>query len=368
MKNLVLILAFFYSNAGNFIDEPLISEESFFTDKLSDNGMLDNWFLAESILSSPQIEWHLPSKASQSPNINFECTFCFKSFVKKTFLLRHLVSNHFKDKLFLQNFISHGGDPEKINYCDQCPFITLDKAHLAQHLARHSGQKLYFCDLCSRGFNLVNDLRRHKFSIHNKNVADFKFYSCTECSASFTRKNLLINHLAKHKEATKSDSMVSSGCIVKKIKNDLKLDSPVLLAPISHQASSLMSRQNYDFSIMSSDGVELVTNSNYQGQKEEKSHICSECGLKSGNKANLLIHMARHKKTPLYFCEFCQFRCYLKNDLSRHIISKHPRQVVANQGHVCNDCKLIFPRKKQLLAHEKIHQISFLNLTNDAGA
>jgi KRAB domain-containing zinc finger protein len=185
-------------------------------------------------------------------------------------------------------------------------------------MARHNEQKLYQCDVCQKGFNLINDLKRHKFNIHN-DVLDLKLYSCNECPASFIKKATLLNHIAMHLESKKS------------ILVNLKKENPVKIK-----------------------------------QKQKKTYKCQECGLTCNSRINHKIHIARHQKKPLYFCDFCSWGCYLKNDLSRHIISKHVDHAGEVFGHSCKSCNAIFPRKKQLLNHEKKHQISLSDFSSKA--
>jgi KRAB domain-containing zinc finger protein len=374
MKKLFLILTFAIIHASDILDEPSILEESFFWEQLSPSRVLDDFGFANSVLPSSQLNLHLPSAVSQATAINGECVFCLKSFSKKNYLLRHLVSSHANHKCFLQHFIRHGGKPEKIHHCSQCSFTTLDKTHFAQHAARHSGAKLHYCEQCSRGFNLANDLRRHRFSIHHEDVADFKSYECSKCAASFTKNKLLINHMAKHEETTKSSLVVCK--VAKTIKKDCNFALPLTYPPRSQKSSSLKSSNSIGMQITFApiadnllglkssalpivfDGLELLAERESLAEKIGLYQVCPECGLKAKSKANLLVHIARHQKKPLYFCDFCPWKGYLKNDLSRHIISKHPGNVIANQGHVCKECQQIFPRRQQLVKHEKLHQIA----------
>ncbi len=375
MKNLFLIFTLCNLTASDLLDEPAFTEESYLNFGLALNPVLQDWLSDYSTSFCGQPETHLPGEVSQSPETNIQCVFCLKPFLRKSLLVRHLVANHADSKGFMEYFISHGGKPEKIHHCAQCSFITLDKNHFAQHTARHSGQKLHYCNLCSRGFNLVNDLRRHKFSIHQEDVADFKSYACTKCSASFTKKCLLINHLASHEKTIKAPSLAISSSISKKTKNNLKFNdnlgfnsipdtSPtaaninfkITSAPISQ---NMLNLQKPDLQHKSTEKKLLVESKN--AVENEIGKICLQCGLKAKSRANLLVHMARHQKKPLYFCEYCPWGCYLKNDLSRHIISKHPSHANPALGHVCKDCQIIFPRKDHLAKHEKTHQIASLD-------
>lgn len=384
MKKLFLILTFAIIHASDLIDEPLIPEESFLTQQMALDHIRDMWIKANSVLPNYPLECRLPVGDSKATVSNGECVFCLKSFARKNYLLRHLVSSHANNKGFLQHFMNLGGNPEKIHYCSQCSFTSFDKAHFSQHLARHSGSKLYHCEQCSRGFNLANDLRRHKFSIHHEDVADFKSYECSKCAASFTKKKLLINHMAKHERPTKSSLVVCK--VAKTIKKDCKLPTQATCRPRSQKSSSSKSSKCTDLQKatvpivddsltmknpslpIASKGLELLAECKSADVKNEFYKVCPECGLSTKSNANLLVHMARHQKKPLYFCELCPWGCYLKNDLSRHIISKHPGQANPSQGHVCKDCQQIFPRKENLVKHNtKVHQIAFSDFSAQSG-
>ena len=374
MKILFLLFYFFRSSASDFMldDQARLPESSFLhlEEPVLNRSFFDNDELFSITEAAGCNEMTLSSLLSRSTDASFVsdpyCKFCDKTYKRDFMVLRHIVSRHSHEKGFEQEFLALGGQFEKIYHCDKCSFKTLDKNYYAAHMARHNEQKLYQCDVCQMGFNLINDLKRHKFNIHN-DVLDLKLYSCNECPASFIKKATLLNHIANHLESKKSINVVCGG-VTKKPKNVPKVE---LQSPIDQMQDSLITESpkiDLNPAVLS-----ILVNLKKENpvkikpkKKEKKIYKCHECGLTCNSKINHKIHMARHQKKPLYFCDFCSWGCYLKNDLNRHIISKHVDHAGEVFGHSCKSCNAIFPRKNQLVNHEKKHQISLSGSSSKA--
>ncbi|XP_072155749.1 transcription factor IIIA [Bemisia tabaci] len=112
----------------------------------------------------------------------FKCLHCSRSFTKKVFLEKHMVTHH-----------SHG---QPHYQCSQCPLAFNTHHRYHQHMSRTHA--VYFCNRA--GCNMVrfedhNKLRAHESSIH----FPVKF-QCAECSKKFSRRMFLVEHISSEHE------------------------------------------------------------------------------------------------------------------------------------------------------------------------
>ena len=66
---------------------------------------------------------------------------------------------------------------------------------LQEHMAKHSGDKPYKCDVCPKQFNHKTDLRRH-MCLHTGE----KPFTCETCGKGFIREDRMIKHADTHKK------------------------------------------------------------------------------------------------------------------------------------------------------------------------
>jgi hypothetical protein len=64
-----------------------------------------------------------------------------------------------------------------------------------EHMAKHSGDKPYKCEVCPKQFNHKTDLRRH-MCLHTGE----KPFSCEVCGKGFIREDRMIKHSDTHKK------------------------------------------------------------------------------------------------------------------------------------------------------------------------
>ncbi|KAL2102483.1 hypothetical protein ACEWY4_001651 [Coilia grayii] len=118
----------------------------------------------------------------------YHCSFCRKSFSRKTWFKKHL---HI-----------HSGD--KPYHCKQCGKRFLQTEDLKRHKRTHTGERPYRCKQCGKGFSLAGNLRTHQ-RIHTGD----KPYHCKQCGRWFSHKGSLKRHHRLHKERgpTAADSV-----------------------------------------------------------------------------------------------------------------------------------------------------------------
>ncbi|KAJ0179953.1 hypothetical protein K1T71_004544 [Dendrolimus kikuchii] len=94
-------------------------------------------------------------------------------------------------KSLRQHILKHTGD--KKYKCDICSKAYNAKALLKSHLMRHTAKKNFNCDQCFATFFDEFDLKSHKISHSTE-----KRFSCSICNKAFKRKSTLKRHSLVH--------------------------------------------------------------------------------------------------------------------------------------------------------------------------
>ena len=122
----------------------------------------------------------------------YVCTVCDKRFIEKFHLIQHSEI--------------HKGD-ENTYSCTQCEKSFTTRRYLAYHMNVHSGKyKCIECGMCFKNNRLLRDHQRsHKrfsrkdgLTLHSKEHADEKPFSCPECEKSFSHQQNLRTHMYVH--------------------------------------------------------------------------------------------------------------------------------------------------------------------------
>jgi len=66
-----------------------------------------------------------------------------------------------------------GGDTKKNYKCVKCSFTSFYPGNLRVHMRRHTGEKPFRCEFCSRPFSDKSNLNSHKRRKHNSNTSSF---------------------------------------------------------------------------------------------------------------------------------------------------------------------------------------------------
>lgn len=135
----------------------------------------------------------------------FQCKLCWKIFLMKGNLRRHISETHGKVDQLLCQLCGHLTDSkvdlynhmlkhrERKHICEICGKQYYSNTNLKQHQAVHDNERIYLCTICGKNFNYSNALQYH-MRLHTGE----KKYICSDCGKSFTMQCALKRHLRTH--------------------------------------------------------------------------------------------------------------------------------------------------------------------------
>ncbi|KAG8235727.1 hypothetical protein J437_LFUL016362 [Ladona fulva] len=125
----------------------------------------------------------------------FLCDACGKAFKRADALRQHRAARH-------QPLISNDGKIVSgsssslfsIYCCPHCSKPCRSRAHLRDHLATHSDERSFLCEICGSSFKTRAVQRKHVATVH----ANPKAFPCHKCVRRFSTKYALLRHLKIH--------------------------------------------------------------------------------------------------------------------------------------------------------------------------
>ncbi|XP_033208364.1 zinc finger protein 28-like [Belonocnema kinseyi] len=131
---------------------------------------------------------HHNTKSSQATH---KCKLCTRSF----FFLRNLIHHQ----------RSHNPEVKRQFICDYCGYIAKWKSHLASHITYthlQTSNRMHNCNQCSRSYTTLNNLKRHERLEHASIVP---YFICDHCGFETKRKANLATHIiARHIQTPKT--------------------------------------------------------------------------------------------------------------------------------------------------------------------
>ena len=111
--------------------------------------------------------------ATQAQSDSYTCTYCQKSFTRRSNLNRHIESVHHK----------------RTHPCTQCTKVFKYAGSLKQHVRTAHEHHSHDCEQCGQKFISLRDLKVHVSAKHLGDV-----YPCQDCDKTFTRPRNLKEH------------------------------------------------------------------------------------------------------------------------------------------------------------------------------
>ncbi|KAF2357746.1 Zinc finger C2H2-type [Trinorchestia longiramus] len=141
----------------------------------------------------------------------YRCDECPKKFVRRIYLTNHKLRMHHLPKPFtcevcgralltkaslaVHHRCVHGPASQKLA-CSHCPKLFSRKEKLVLHLRRHTGERPFVCEVCSRGFVSKSKLQEHKMRQHLPQHARRR-HPCSLCHKTYANRTDLSKHTSR---------------------------------------------------------------------------------------------------------------------------------------------------------------------------
>ncbi|GJQ78683.1 hypothetical protein Trydic_g2723 [Trypoxylus dichotomus] len=235
-------------------------------------------------------------------------------------------------KYYIVHKRSHVGD---IRFkCDVCSRAFVAMYQLKAHKEIHTEERLYPCDICGKRFKRKSNVRIHK-QIHNED----RPHKCHLCGMAFKQSHALRAHIQRHTKNTqymcevcgKSFIDASSFSTHKKMHVGVKKHTCSTCGKKFHAPSKLKEHEN-------------------RIHMDYRPYVCSHCGKRFKMSSTLKKHILIHTGEKPYSCNICGKRFRHRECLPGHI-----RMHTGETPFCCDKCPAKFKHLHLLRKHAKVH-------------
>ncbi|CAC5369775.1 KRAB [Mytilus coruscus] len=238
------------------------------------------------------------------------------------------------------------------NYtCNICVKSFRYQSEFVSHQLIHSNKKVYPCAMCSLVFLTPMNFKKH-LEKHNNNG----HFACDICTFLTDSMEHLSRHKGIHKEKTPSkqestgntkDPIICEEC-GKECSNIHRLKQHQLI----HSGEKPHTCSTCDVGFRTLDTLKNHEKTHLEG----KPYLCDECGRSFHQMSTLLTHRLVHEKAK-FDCQLCKAKFKRHSGLKHHMISIHSDHpdTDTEKALKCQTCNRLFPTKKGLDGHQRIH-------------
>lgn len=347
-------------------------------------------------------------------NKHYVCDTCKKSFKTEYEMHEHELQEHEVQYLSKQNKETFNSDKllSPINnirnqdeFTCSCTRQKLEASHALKNdnlnidiknkevgtFVEYKNNKILFCGICQKQFNLFSELHEHKLThirekdLQNENLINIKNeYACAVCHTVFSDEESLILHCAVHSDL----ELFSCDACQKTFASNIHLEEHYQTMHIQNEVSASKTvvaekeSKKCEMELLSNINLEShveVNNQLYSPEVSEKVkttvlcnftigacdkesisesnsnhnkyvHICDICLASFMKHDDLESHYAIHKKSELYVCHICPGVFVLKHSLKWHLASHNSKKFF------CDECPKFYLKEKSLTLHKsKVH-------------
>lgn len=113
-----------------------------------------------------------------------------------------------------------------------------------------------------------------------------------------------------------------------------------------------LSASNLPFSLFFADLPYILDESFAVDDPLGNRHVCHKCFKQYKSRGSLTSHLRFECGIEKQFqCDYCQFRCKLKQNLTKHVKNRHQRPMNATKSFSCPHCSKSYFHKHHLNSH-----------------
>uniref|UniRef100_L7LWL1 Putative zinc finger protein n=1 Tax=Rhipicephalus pulchellus TaxID=72859 RepID=L7LWL1_RHIPC len=217
----------------------------------------------------------------------------------------------------------------QLQSCQQCTYVTRNKAHFSRHLWEHMGEPFLHCHFCQAAF-----IHKSRLVVHMRTHTGERPFSCVHCNASFVQKNNLVRHIRMHTGERPYSCVHCNASFVQKnsLVRHIRVHTGERPFSCAHCSASFVQKEN------------LVRHTRMH--TGERPYSCLHCNSSFSMKTCLIEHMRTHTGERPFSCVRCNASFSRKHSLVRHI-----RMHTGERPFSCVHCNASFSRKQYLTDH-----------------
>ena len=220
-----------------------------------------------------------------------KCDTCGKMFGMRSNLTAHIRTVHLKITRFS---------------CPYCKYRTDLKHHFKQHIATHTGDKMYKCTQCDYSAAQQHQLTSHIYNNHTNKTYKCQYKKCDVKKSS-------VQELHEH---------IRTEHPVQQHRCDVcPMSFKVAASLTSHKLTHSERDSRYECKYCGkqcSCSQHLKTHSRIH--TGEKPYKCSECGRGFNVRSHLTVHMRIHTGEKPFSCSYCDRRFTVSSNKTKHEI------------------------------------------------
>ena len=221
----------------------------------------------------------ITSNIDSSEETLYQCDECYKSFKKKSSLLKH-VNVHDKESRYTAITSNIDGNEVILYQCDQCEKTFKRKYSLRKHVELHDKESRYKSIYCSKTFKTKMSLIPNNSTVRG----DERSYQCNHCDKVFDKKENLTQHQITHSlSERKSRNPRQMGNLV---------DSSEATRGLSRNLNYLKNQNKLDTGVITDKGS--VIGGQNRVIREDENHSSAKCN----DSSLMILNLDTHEVTP----------------------------------------------------------------------
>ena len=282
-------------------------------------------------------------KKSENASTRFRCTICSFSTEKYNGIVEHTQTHVIKDLLTCslcdksfkvkKSLWRHTQQHKKLPHmCKTCLKMFEKKEDLELHQVSHNSS--HVCDICDRKYDCIGRLNYHKKLSHGP-----KLIKCEICSASYSSKSLLKQHMKRHgPKQFFCDKCSCSYFFMHQLTNHLK----------THDENSI----KYKCTVCPREYVNLSHWKEHMKLHDGSNFVkCDQCSKSYSSRKALNLHKkTKHVEERKFVCQVCDKAFITKHHLKNHLICHDVKR-----DYKCRFCEATFKKNDVLKMHENVH-------------